>query len=64
MDIQEDIDFVCPYCGSLNNIVVDLTAGAQQEWVDDCHVCCRPITISLKLQGTEIIDFRAQREDE
>jgi hypothetical protein len=34
---------VCPYCGAPNEIALDPGSGGEQEYVEDCHVCCRPI---------------------
>ncbi len=36
----------CPYCGERIDIVVDLSIE-QQEYVEDCFVCCRPILMSV-----------------
>jgi hypothetical protein len=33
---------LCPYCGELNEIGLDPGGGAEQEYVEDCQVCCRP----------------------
>jgi hypothetical protein len=32
----------CPYCGEPNEIGLDPGSGEQQEYVEDCQVCCRP----------------------
>ena len=32
----------CPYCGEENTVFVDESAGAQQSYVEDCQVCCKP----------------------
>jgi hypothetical protein len=32
----------CPYCGEPNEIAVDPGSGEQQEYVEDCQVCCQP----------------------
>jgi len=32
----------CPYCGEPNEIGLDSGSGEQQEYVEDCQVCCRP----------------------
>jgi hypothetical protein len=34
---------VCPYCGETFATNVDISAGSQQ-YIEDCQVCCRPIT--------------------
>ena len=36
----------CPYCGEQIEIIVDLSIE-QQEYVEDCFVCCRPIVMSV-----------------
>lgn len=36
----------CPYCGEAIDILLDLSAGSQS-YIEDCHVCCRPIEISF-----------------
>jgi hypothetical protein len=52
----------CPWCGERFDIVVDRSAGSTQ-YVEDCPVCCRPITCSLELDdGGQIADFSAERE--
>ena len=32
----------CPYCGEANEVALDPGSGAQQEYIEDCQVCCRP----------------------
>jgi len=32
----------CPYCGASNEIALDAGSGADQEYVQDCEICCRP----------------------
>ena len=38
----------CPYCGESYDTTVDLSAG-DQTYVEDCAVCCRPITLVLNV---------------
>ena len=35
----------CPYCGEPIEVHVDLGGGEQQEYIEDCSVCCRPIRL-------------------
>ncbi len=38
----------CPYCGEIIEVLLnDEEAG--QHYIEDCQVCCRPITFSLSL---------------
>ncbi|WP_019614322.1 CPXCG motif-containing cysteine-rich protein [Psychromonas ossibalaenae] len=36
----------CPYCGETIEIVVDCSA-AEQSYIEDCQVCCCPITVNV-----------------
>jgi Cysteine-rich CPXCG len=37
----------CPYCWEVIEIVLDLSV-AEQAYVEDCSVCCRPISIRYR----------------
>lgn len=41
--------FVCPYCLQLNTVMVDVSAGLRQEYIEDCEVCCRPTKLMIVL---------------
>ena len=64
MSLEEFKDFLCPYCGESNELLVDLSGGPHQEFVVDCEVCCAPIVIRLHIRGDEIINLDVQRENE
>jgi hypothetical protein len=36
----------CPFCGERFEAVVD-GSGGDAEYIEDCPVCCRPITFHL-----------------
>ncbi|KRF01849.1 hypothetical protein ASG87_10080 [Frateuria sp. Soil773] len=38
----------CPYCGEPVEVLLDASAGDQQ-YIEDCQVCCRPITLTVTL---------------
>jgi hypothetical protein len=38
---------VCPHCGEENEIALDPGSGDDQEYVEDCQVCCRPWTVHV-----------------
>jgi hypothetical protein len=42
------VDIGCPYCAEHFTARVDLTGGAQS-YIEDCQVCCQPITLSLRV---------------
>ena len=38
----------CPYCGESITVFID-SEEVGQRYVEDCQVCCRPITFSVSL---------------
>jgi hypothetical protein len=41
-------EVTCPYCGEVNAIVLDPGSGGDQEYVEDCQVCCRPWKVRVQ----------------
>ncbi|HKP29468.1 MAG TPA: CPXCG motif-containing cysteine-rich protein [Gemmatimonadales bacterium] len=35
-------EVLCPHCGEPVEITLDPGGGAEQQYVQDCEVCCRP----------------------
>ena len=64
MQAIESSVILCPYCGESFEIAVDVSAG-QQTYIEDCYVCCRPITIDIHVneQG-ELSAIDAKHENE
>jgi hypothetical protein len=56
-------DVQCPYCGETITLVLDASAGPQR-YIEDCHVCCRPITVHLDVDDDGDVRVRAQSEGE
>lgn len=52
MQSLETVSRSCPYCGEPIELLLDCTEGDQQ-YIEDCQVCCRPITVDLQLEGPE-----------
>lgn len=48
MNPQEEIGGQCPYCGEPISLLIDCSEP-QQVYIEDCEVCCQPITVSIKL---------------
>lgn len=44
----EEHEFICPYCWENISMLLDLTGGSQQ-YVEDCEVCCNPISIYYEI---------------
>ncbi|MEL6303102.1 MAG: CPXCG motif-containing cysteine-rich protein [Pseudomonadota bacterium] len=50
----------CPFCGEVIDLFVDTSAGDQQ-YIEDCFVCCRPIQISVTVDGDEVMSLHAEQ---
>ena len=63
MEPLKDYEFSCPYCGVSLTLRLDKTGGKRQEFVYDCEICCRPIQLRFVLEGDEVLEFEAEREE-
>jgi len=43
---------ICPHCGEANAITLDPGGGADQQYIEDCQVCCRPWGVMLAYDAT------------
>lgn len=43
----------CPCCGEPTDVFVDPGGGAQQVFIEDCVVCCRPIQCVAVREGDD-----------
>ena len=62
MGLPEDATYICPSCGEEIVVPVDASAGARQDYVEDCPVCCHPNRIRVEVDRTG--DVRADAEAE
>ena len=56
-------DIECPYCGEVITLLLDESAGPQR-YIEDCHVCCRPITVNVDIDADGEVFARVQSEEE
>ena len=54
---------VCPYCGESLEILVD-SSIRRQDYIEDCEVCCRPITLTIAFDGDGCIRVDASSDAE
>ena len=55
----EEYFFTCPYCWEKISMLLDLTAGGQT-YVEDCEVCCNPISIYFDVESGAVASFQAE----
>jgi len=61
--MQNTAEYACAYCGVTNLTFVDLSAGMQQSYVEDCQVCCQPNVLYLQI-NEETLDIEINTEPE
>lgn len=47
--LREQAAYDCDWCHEQIVVPLDVSAGASQEYVEDCPVCCRPNLIRVEL---------------
>jgi hypothetical protein len=57
------VEVSCPYCGELLTLLVDDSAGAQS-YIEDCHVCCRPMVVRVHIDDDGGVDVDVSAEDD
>lgn len=62
MDLLQTHNLNCPYCGETIQIVIDCSIS-EQEYIDDCQVCCRPISIFITIEG-DAVQLQVAHENE
>ncbi len=57
-----ETDVTCPYCWESFVLLVDGSVD-QQEYVEDCEICCRPIDFRIEIDAWEQLQVDASRQD-
>jgi len=63
MNLLQESEISCPYCGEAITILVDNSIEAQQ-YIEDCQVCCRPIDIRVRVSADGACQVDARNENE
>lgn len=59
-----EASYTCDHCGEEIVIPVDPSAGASQEYVEDCPVCCHPNVIHLSFDEVGEARIRSEAEQD
>lgn len=63
MDMLQPVAVQCPYCWESIEILVDPSVR-RQEYIEDCPVCCRPITLRVRVGRDGDVQVEALNGDE
>ena len=62
-DLGESLDRTCPYCGETVELSVDSVGVSNEEYTEDCPVCCRPWTVRVS-RDEDQVSVELSREDD
>jgi ribosomal protein L31 len=48
---NQEVVYVCDSCGEEIVVPVDISAGSNQDYVEDCPVCCHPMTLHVEIDS-------------
>ena len=46
--MPDSLSIECPHCGETFSLALDTSEGSA-EFTIDCEVCCRPMTVSVRI---------------
>jgi hypothetical protein len=56
MELVLETEIICPHCGQTFPLEVD-TSQSEQSLIEDCSICCRPITLTIRCRPGAIVDL-------
>ena len=56
---MEEYFFQCPYCWEDVSMLVDYSFS-NQNYIEDCEICCNPIQLDIVIKNNEITSFQAE----
>ena len=63
MEFLEEGVVNCPYCGESLDVLLDPQEVGQQ-YIEDCQVCCKPITFDLALDDNGEVAVSVRDENQ
>jgi phage terminase large subunit GpA-like protein len=60
MELIVEMDVVCPHCGESFPLQIDTSQG-NQSVIEDCAVCCQPITIRIDCRPGSVLKIKEER---
>lgn len=45
----QEATYICDSCGEEIVVPIDISAGTHQDYVEDCPVCCHPMTLHVDI---------------
>jgi transcription elongation factor Elf1 len=61
--MQNTAEYTCAFCGETNMSFIDISAGSQQSYIEDCQVCCQPNVLFVVIDE-DTLDIEITSEPE
>ena len=58
--VDDNSQYICDFCGEEIVVPVDISAGANQDYVEDCPVCCNPNRIVVVVDSDGQVEIRGE----
>ena len=53
----------CPYCAEPQTVLIDPSVS-EQEYIEDCQICCRPIRFQVDVWSDDDASVQVQDEND
>ncbi len=63
-DAATEATVICPYCSAPVEISLDPGSGSNQEYVEDCEVCCQPWSVEVRYDSNGVAAVSVNALDE
>ncbi len=63
MNLLDQETVSCPYCGESIEVLID-QQDAGQQYIEDCQVCCKPITFNVFMNFEGELSLSVHDENE
>lgn len=54
--MDDALTLACPHCSESFSIAIDVSEGSA-EFIVDCEICCRPMTVRVQIEEGEVVGF-------
>ena len=58
--METPVEVVCPYCGELVTLFIEVVGQEQKYW-EDCEVCCRPLRVHIHMDHSHTYHVQVHR---
>ncbi|ACF11199.1 conserved hypothetical protein [Chlorobaculum parvum NCIB 8327] len=62
MEYEQSVTVQCPYCGQSFEVLVECSVE-HQEYIEDCEICCRPVSLVIDVAEDGTVTAMTQGED-